>query len=141
MAGSQVRSYAVELRADLASLGVDPAPLGELVAAAEALADAVDAADQTLHQADWDAIAARWQAARDAIADHLADVLLGVLSKVPGLADLAADHEKLATEGIHGSLDLGPVHLEVSSATLVLQPPILVGNVRPEPVAVGPFQV
>jgi Family of unknown function (DUF6603) len=141
MAGSQVNSYAAELRTKLAMLGVDPAPLNELVAAAQALGDAVDAADQTLSQANWDAAAARWAAARDAIAVHLAEVLLGTLANVPGLADLAADTDKLATEGVHGSLDLGPVQLEVSSATLVIQPPILVGNIRPDPLAVGPFEV
>ena len=141
MAGSQVKTYAAGLRSELAALGVDVAPLDELVGAAQALADAIDAADGTLSQLDWNAIATRWQTARDAIAEHLAEVLLGVLADVPGLAELVADADKLATEGVHGSLDLGPVHLEISSATLVVQPPLLVGNRRPEPIAVGPFQV
>ena len=141
MAGGQVTAYAAELRTQLAKLGVDVALLDELIGAAQALADAVDAPDGTLEQATWSQIANRWQLARDAIAAHLADVLLGALAAVPGLADLVADADKLATEGVHGSLDLGPVHLEVSSATLVIQPPLLAGNVRPDPVAVGPFQV
>ena len=135
MAGGQVRSYAAELRIQLAAVGVDVAPLEELAAAASALADAIDAADGTLTQAQWNTVAARWNAARDAIATHLADALLGVLADVPGLAELVADMNKLATEGVHGSVDLGPVHLEVASATLVVQPPLLVGNIRPDPIA------
>src|SRR6478609_2710320 len=107
MAGGQVRSYAAELRIQLAAVGVDVAPLDELAAAASALADAIDAADGTLTQAQWNTVAARWNAARDAIATHLADALLGVLADVPGLAELVADMNKLATEGVHGSVDLG----------------------------------
>ncbi|MGZ4711266.1 MAG: DUF6603 domain-containing protein, partial [Acidimicrobiales bacterium] len=43
--------------------------------------------------------------------------------------------------GIHGDLDLGPVHLAVASSTLVVQPPELIGGVTPDPIAVGPFQI
>ena len=53
---------------------------------------------------------ARWEAARAAVADHLADVLLGALSDIPGLAELVADGQALQREGVHGSLDVGPVH-------------------------------
>jgi hypothetical protein len=141
MAGSEIRSYAAELRNQLASVGVAGPELDELVAAAGALADAVDAADGTVSQAQRDAIVARWSAARSAIAAHLADALLGVLASVPGLAELVADTNRLATEGVHGSVDLGPVHLDVASATLVVQPPLLVGDIRPDPIPVGPFQV
>src|SRR5512140_607644 len=48
MAGSQVTAYAAELRTQLAALGVDVALLDELIGAAQALADALDAPDATL---------------------------------------------------------------------------------------------
>jgi len=141
MAGSQVTAYAKELGDELAKLGVDVEPLAELAAAAQALADALDAPTGTLTEAALAPIVERWQGARDAFAAHLAGALLGPLATVPGLADLVADADKIATEGVHGSLDLGPVHLEVSSATLVIQPPLLVGSVIADPIAIGPFQV
>ena len=141
MAGSEVLAYAAELRADLAGLGVSVAELDELVAAAQALALALDAPDQTLTQLAWDEVRSRWEQARDAVAAHLAAVLLGALADVPGLAELAADVQSVQREGIHGSLDLGPVHLEVDSATLVVQPPRLVGGVVADPIPVGPFAV
>src|SRR5213079_789053 len=50
--------------------------------------------------------------------------------------DLASDVGRIGREGIHGGFDLGPVHLEVSSALLVVQPP------GPTPAAaIGPLQV
>ena len=141
MAGNLVVQYAAELRGYLADLGVDAAPLDDLVTAAQAVADALDTADGALQKPAWDAAAAAWDQARHDIEGYLADVLLGALADVPGLAELAADAGKLSTEGIHGSLDLGPVHLEVASATLVVQPPRFVDGTLPSPLAVGPFQV
>ena len=82
-----------------------------------------------------------WNDARNAIAKYLAKALLGVLTDIPGASDLIGDVGKLKREGVHGALDVGPVHLEVSSATLVLQPPELANGVIPEPIVVGPFRV
>src|SRR5215217_2944784 len=110
MAGSEVVAYAADLRAQLASLGVAVPEL-----------DALDTADGVLTQDTWDRAVHRWESARDEIADHLAAVLLGALADVPGLAELVADVGSLQREGVHGSADIGPVHLEVSSATLVVQ--------------------
>ena len=42
---------------------------------------------------------------------------------------------------MHGAFDLGPVHLEVASTTLVMQPPKLVGGITADPIEVGPFAV
>ena len=42
---------------------------------------------------------------------------------MPGLAELASNLDTLANEGIHGGVDLGPVHLEVGSSVLVIAPP------------------
>ncbi|MGI8867337.1 MAG: DUF6603 domain-containing protein [Mycobacteriales bacterium] len=139
MAESLVVRYAADLRGFLADLGVDTAPLDRLVVAAQGIAQAI--ADPPVSRAEWDAVAAQWAQARSDIEDHLADVLLGALAEVPGLAELAADAGKLSTEGIHGSVDLGPVHLQVSSATLVIQVPRLGDGSQPEPLAIGPFQV
>jgi hypothetical protein len=140
-AGDQVVSYAADLRADLASAGVAVPELDELVAAAQSLATAVDSAPGALTQAAWEEARTRWEAAREAISGRLVAVLLGVLAEVPLLADLANDLGAVQREGIHRSLDLGPVHLEISSATLVLQPPQLAGGVIPDPIPVGPFAV
>lgn len=141
MAGSEVTAYAAELRSQLAGLGVDVAPLDELIAAGQALANAIDAAPEALSEAAWAQIAQRWEHARDAIAQHLADVLLGALADVPGLAELADDLGSVARTGIHGEIDVGPVHLSVASSTLVVQPPKLVGGIAPDPLPVGPLQV
>jgi hypothetical protein len=141
MAGSEVVEYAADLRAHLAALGVAVPELDELVAAAQELKEALDAADGVLTPDTWDRTVRRWEGARDAIADHLAAVLLGALADVPGLAELVADVGSLQREGVHGSADIGPVHLEVSSGTLVVQPPTLAGGVIPDPVPIGPFSV
>ena len=45
------------------------------------------------------------------------------LAVMPGLAELASNLDTLASEGIHGGVDLGPVHLEVASSVLVIAPP------------------
>lgn len=141
MAGNEVVSYAAELRALLASAGAPVPELDELVTAGQALAVALDSAPNTLTQAAFDTARTRWENARDAITDHLVTALLGVLGDIPGLADLVADLGAVQREGIHGKLDLGPVELEISSATLVVQPPTLVGGVVPDPIPIGPFAV
>jgi hypothetical protein len=141
MAGSEIAHYATELRGHLAALGVATPALDELVDAAQALATAVDSAPETLTQQAWQEVSRRWVEARGAIEGYLADILLGALADVPGLEELAADATALSHEGIHGEADVGPVHLSVSSSTLVIQPPRLLGGVLPDPIPVGPFQV
>lgn len=110
--------------------------LTELVTSAQQLDAALIGGVVTLADAQ-----ARWEAARDEIAEHLKDYLLGVLAAIPGLADLAGDLSELATQGIHGEVDLGPVHLSVASSTLVVQPPKLPDGTVPPPIPIGPFQV
>src|SRR5262245_61488506 len=129
MAGTQVTAYANELRDELALVGGVGAPqLQELVDAAGALKDALDAPPGVLTADAWKDARERWANALAAVSDHLAGVLLGLLADVPGLASIIADATKLAREGVHGDVDLGPVHLSVSSATLVVQPPTLAGG-------------
>ena len=138
MAGSQVVEYAAQLTRELGGLGVDPLALTKLTNAAQALADALDTPPD---QAGWDIAFGTWNRTLTAISDHLAEALLGVLADVPGLAELTGDRAALQREGVHGCLDLGPVHLEVVSATLVIQPPALQGGVVSAPITVGPFPV
>lgn len=142
MAGSEITKYAAELRGYLAAVGADPTELATLVTAGQDLADLADSAPGTLPETAWQAGNEDWKAARDAFETKLAEVLLGPLSALPGLAELASDLGKLATEGIHGGLDLGPVHFEVASAVLVIQPPTFTGATEPSAaVAIGPYQV
>ena len=107
MAGTEVTAYAAGLRDQLADLGVDVAPLDELIAAGQALATTIDVAPDTLSEAAWTQIAQRWEQARDAISQHLAEVLLGALADLPGLAQLAADAGSVSRSGIHGEVDIG----------------------------------
>jgi hypothetical protein len=146
VAGSQVVAYAADLRAHLASLGVSVSELDELVNAAQVLATALDSADETFDEAAWAAKRTAWENARDAIAVHLAQALVGALAGIPGLAELVGNLGALQREGVHGSLDVGPVHLEVSSATLVVQPPKALaagvpGGKTLDPIVIGPFGV
>lgn len=141
MSGNLVRTYAAELRALLAGVGVDTGPLDELVGAAQALADAVDRAPGTLSAEAWKEVKERWERARETITQFLTKVLLGALADVPALADLAAAAKDLARTGIHGEVQIGPVRLSVASSTLVIQPPPLLGGVVADPIPIGPFQI
>src|SRR6185503_8184257 len=103
--------------------------------------NALDKPDNDLSETDWNKAQTDWVNARDAIAGSLAKALLGALAGIPGLAQLTADLTALQTEGVHGAFDLGPVHFEVGSTTLVLAPPILLGGVTKDPIEVGPYAV
>jgi hypothetical protein len=140
MPGNEVTKYVDALTGYLPA-GVVPAELNELIEAGQQLADALDTDPGDLAEDVWTEAEARWTAARDALAKYLAKALLGVLTDIPGVSELIADVGKLQREGVHGSLDVGPVHLEISSATLVLQPPKLTTNVIPKAIVVGPFRV
>ena len=141
MSGTEITKYAAELRGYLASAGADPTGLNQLISAAASLATLADSA--TVTSAAWNQARTEWETARDAFGATLAEVLMGPLAEIPGLAELAADLGKLTTEGIHGGLDLGPVRLEVASSVLVIQPPEFSDavGVTPPPVAIGPYQV
>ena len=139
MAANEVSSYAAGLR-DALSAAADAqlqAQLAELVSAAEELDAALAGGPVSLGEAQ-----ARWVAARDDIVAELTGFLLGVLAEIPGLATLASDLGDVATSGIHGDVDLGPV------------PPVggLVDPGRaaaarwlmarsPPPIPIGPFQI
>ncbi len=142
MSGSEIKRYAQELRQNLSDAGVnDIAALNALVAKAANLALLADSSPEAIDRAQWDAARAEWENARNAFGTKLIDALLGPLAKIPGLAELAANLGQLQTQGISGGVDLGPVHLEVASSVLVIQPPKLADGSTLEPVAIGPYQV
>ena len=133
IAADPVTSYAVEIRSSLAGSGADVAlvdALNNLVAAAQAL-DAALASGVNIA-----ATASAWQDRLKDIEQHLPEYLLGFLAQVPVLASLVDSLSDIVNEGVHGEFDLGPVHLAVSSSTLVVQPP----DGLP-PIPIGPFQV
>jgi hypothetical protein len=143
MAGAEINKYAAELNGHLAGVGVTNAEqLTALASAAANLATLADSPAGTITSATWAAAQAAWETARDAFGAKLAEALLGPLAKFPGVADLAMDSARLTTEGIHGDVDLGPVHLQIASSVLVIQPPAFsdAGGTPPS-VAIGPYQV
>jgi hypothetical protein len=135
---NDVTAYASQLRDALQQAPVPPpvADLDHLVITAQAL-DAALVGDPVAV----DPARVAWEQARTAIEDKLVGYLLGALADVPGLAALATNLGDVAKSGIHGELDLGPVHLSVSSASLVLQPPPLPDGTQPPPIPIGPFQI
>ena len=141
MAGTEVTQYAADLRARLAPLGVPTPQLDELVTAADKVRAMLDAPSGTVKAAEWQAAVGHWQSAMDAIASHLSDVLLGTFAQVSALAALIGDASTLARDGVHGDLTLGPVHLGISSSTVVVQPPALADDGSPDPLPVGPLEV
>jgi hypothetical protein len=140
MAG-EITNYASELRALLAGAGANLPQLNTLTAAAAALDTLASSAPGTVTQATWQSAKNDWDAARDAFGPKLAQALLGPLAVMPGFSELVGDSTRLATEGIHGGVDLGPVHLEVGSSVLVIAPPEFAGGGTAEPIVIGPYGV
>lgn len=140
MAASEITEYAAELRALLAGVGGNATALVTLTMAASNLATLAGREPETLTEAEWTAAQQQWDTARDAFGTKLAEALLGPLTALPGLAELASDVSKIGREGIRGGIDLGPVHLEVDSALLIIQPPKFTGATGPSAaVPIGPF--
>jgi hypothetical protein len=142
VSGAEITAYAAGLRGWLAAAGADLAGLNSLTAAAGNLATLADSAPKKITQADWNAAKSLWDTARNAFGATLTKALLGPLASVPGLAELSSDIGKVGEEGIQGGVDLGPIHLEISSALLIVQPPTFSDVAgTPEAVAIGPFQI
>ena len=141
MAAGEIKNYAGELRALLSDVGVGDAQLDTLTAAAESLDRLASSAPGMVTKAAWDDAKRDWDAKRDAFGPKLAQALLGPLAAMPGLTELASNYAKLATEGINGGVDLGPVHLEVASTVLVIAPPKFDDGTQAEPVVIGPYEV
>jgi hypothetical protein len=142
VAANEITSFAAELGELLSIAGAEIAALSDLTSAASNLQTLANSAPGALSEAAWQTAKSEWDAARDAFGATLANALLGPLAAVPGLAELAADVGKLGSEGVHGAIELGPVHLEVGSALLVVQPPKFAGAAAPSPaVTIGPFPI
>jgi hypothetical protein len=140
VAASEITEYAAELRGLLAGVGGNATALVTLTMAASNLATLAGRAPGMLTEAEWKAAQQEWETARDAFGTKLAEALLGPLTTLPGLAELASDAGKISSEGIRGGIDLGPIHLEVDSALLIIEPPKFSGAIGPSPaVPIGPF--
>ena len=139
MAVNEITKYASELRALLSDVGADLTQLNALTSAAVALETLATTAPGPGTPALWNTAKTNWDTARNAFGAKLRQALLGPLAAMPGLAELASNLDTLANEGIHGGVDLGPVHLEVGSSVLVIAPPAASGAL--EPVVIGPFGV
>jgi hypothetical protein len=134
----RVTEYAAEVRDALAGPGADPGivdSLNQLVLAAQDLDSALAGDPAAVAAAQ-----AVWINRLKAIQAQLPGFLLGILAEVPGLASLAADLDDIVAAGVHGEFDMGPVHLAVASATLVVQPPTVAGTL-PAPIPIGPFRI
>lgn len=142
MAANEITEYADELRALLAGVDGNATALVTLTMAASKLSTLASSPPGDLTEAKWKDAKEQWDAARDWFGTKLAEALLGPLLALPGLAELVSDVGKIGSEGIHGGIDLGPIHLQVDSALLVIQPPQFTGAAGPSPaVTIGPFPV
>lgn len=141
MAG-EITAYANELRGLLNGVGANITELNALTSAATSLDTLASSAPATVTPEAWHTAKDNWDRALAACGDKLADALLGPLADMPGIAELVSDPGKLAAEGIHGGVDLGPVRLDVGSSVLVIVPPQFAGAAVPsEPVSIGPYGV
>ena len=142
MAANEITEYADDLRVLLDSVGGNATALVTLASRASDLALLAGLAAGDLEEAKWKDAKTNWDKARDVFGTKLAEALLGPLIVLPGLAELAAEVGKIGSEGIHGGIDLGPIHVDVASALLIIQPPQFKGTNEPSPAAtIGPFQV
>ena len=141
MAAGEINNYANDLRSLLAGVGAALPQLNALTAAAATLDTLASSAPGTVTPAAWTGAKNDWDAARDAFGPKLAQALLGPLAAMPGFIEIVGDPARLATEGIHGGIDLGPVHLEVGSSVLVIAPPQFAGGGLTEPIVIGPYGV
>ena len=139
---AELTAYAAELRTKLAALGAPAPALDSLVGAATQLAALCDASrPQPPTPQQLAAAVDAWNAARAQVLGLLGKTVLGALADLPLLQPLLGDAEALARSGIHGELDLGPLHLAVSSTTLYLTPPApLTGPVPIGPLALGAIE-
>jgi hypothetical protein len=135
MAGSQVTDFTNQVVGALGGV----APAAKLVALSNAASALQGAANAPLSVAQWQAAVAGWIAARNDLKTELRSYLLQGLPNIPGLDALAAATGWDSPEGLHGELDLGPLHLALASASLRVQPPP-VGGQALDAILVGPYQ-
>src|SRR5262249_44743772 len=90
---------------------------------------------------DVEAALAKWKIVRDAISPSMVAYLLGALADLPGVTAIAGSATDIASTGIHGDLQIGPVSLSVDSTALVVQPATPAGGTAPASITIGPNQV
>ncbi|MFO1415280.1 MAG: DUF6603 domain-containing protein [Burkholderiales bacterium] len=118
----------------LATLNADP-QFGPFLGAAQQLRTAaadLEAAPDAAKKAAWDEATGAWRAACGALSARLREFVFGVLPKIPGLGD---DFAWDAPQGLHVQADVGPVHIDVVSGPLTVQP-----RGVPVPLTLGPFR-
>ena len=69
---------------------------------------------------NWQSAVDGWTTARNDLAGELRNYLLDGLPELPGLDALAAAVGWDSVEGLHGDLDLGPLHLTLESSALIV---------------------
>lgn len=135
MAGSEIDLYAGDFSASIARLKGAAQPQALL----QELRDAAHDLSTAATQAAWSAAAARWTAARGQLEADLRDYLRDGLPDIPGLDALVSAAGWTSTEGLNGTLELGPLKLVLSSSSLTVQPKLPDGTLVP-PFSIGPYQ-
>jgi hypothetical protein len=131
MSGTDITRYVSDVAAALRAAAPGP-DVDALVTAGANLAAVTDQGAATA--AELQAAADAWVVARDRVAGHLDRYLVDDLPELPGLSDLARAVGWDQAEGLHGEVDIGPLHLAFASSSLILNRPPLPAFV------VGPFQ-
>ncbi len=140
MSSTELTLFATDLRARLADVDVPVPDLDALVQSANRIAALLDADPALVTEAQWRDAVAGWDAARSAVLTALGRATLGQLAAIPGLKEKIGDADELARTGLKLDVDIGPVHLAISTAVLYVDPPDIPGVDLP-PVAIGPFRV
>ena len=116
--------------------GAPLAKINALKAAANALEGAAAAPGSVVN---WQSAVNGWTMARNDLAGELRHYLLDGLPELPGLDALATAVGWDSVEGLHGDLDLGPLHLTLESSALIVQPAALADTTL-APIVAGPYQ-
>jgi hypothetical protein len=116
--------------------GAPTAELNQLMSAAEDVAVYIDNPPSTADL--WNGAITEWDNARDKLVAELRAYLLDGLPEIPGLSDLVDQAGWGGPDGLHGDVDLGPLHLSIASTALTVQPPPGIPGLQP--VVLGPFK-
>jgi len=136
---SPITDYAMQFANVIQRALGGAAPATRLAALNAAAINLQSTANAPASAAAWNAAVAQWNTARNNLQDELRRFLLDGLPDLPGLNALASAVGWDSAEGLHGDIDLGPLHLALASSALIVQPPPVAGETLPA-VIVGPYQ-
>lgn len=134
-----ITDYAAQFASAVQQALGGAAPAAKLAVLQNAAATLQAKSTAAASAAEWQAAVDGWKTARDDLQQELRRYLLAGLPDIPGLGALAAAAGWDSAEGLHGDLDLGPVHLALASSALIVQPPPVAGATLPA-VIVGPYR-